>query len=131
VIKDISCSCKLDEAVMLPTGSRLFPEPLLILSTAAATHLVMSFAQTVMHYKLGHHPMDLGKELGRPASHQPTPLPRLNRATARPQSIQNPSREFHRIRIAGPKRSYLRPHDSRRIQDPQEGNSRLLAGRRR
>ena len=29
----------------------------LYLLTAAATHLVMSFAQTVMHYKLGHHPM--------------------------------------------------------------------------
>src|SRR5713101_261691 len=25
--------------------------------TAVATHLVMSFAQTLMHYKLGHHPM--------------------------------------------------------------------------
>ena len=25
--------------------------------TAAATHLVMSFAQTLMHYKLGHHPI--------------------------------------------------------------------------
>jgi hypothetical protein len=24
---------------------------------AVATHLVMSFAQTLMHYKLGHHPM--------------------------------------------------------------------------
>ena len=35
--------------------SRLFPEVLLFLVTAVATHLVMSFAQTVMHYKLGHH----------------------------------------------------------------------------
>ena len=25
--------------------------------TAVATHLVMSFAQTLMHYKLGHHPI--------------------------------------------------------------------------
>jgi len=25
--------------------------------TAVATHLIMSFAQTLMHYKLGHHPM--------------------------------------------------------------------------
>ena len=25
--------------------------------TAAATHLVMSFSQTLMHYKLGHHPI--------------------------------------------------------------------------
>jgi hypothetical protein len=30
--------------------------PLLAI-TAVATHLVMSFTQTVMHYKLGHHPM--------------------------------------------------------------------------
>jgi sterol desaturase/sphingolipid hydroxylase (fatty acid hydroxylase superfamily) len=30
--------------------------PLLAI-TAVATHLVMSFAQTLMHYKLGHHPM--------------------------------------------------------------------------
>jgi hypothetical protein len=27
------------------------------LMIAVATHLVMSFAQTLMHYKLGHHPM--------------------------------------------------------------------------
>jgi hypothetical protein len=32
-------------------------ELLLLLATAIATHLAMSFAQTVMHYKLGHHPM--------------------------------------------------------------------------
>jgi hypothetical protein len=29
----------------------------LILLTAVATHLFMSFAQTLMHYKLGHHPI--------------------------------------------------------------------------
>src|SRR6266851_2713991 len=29
----------------------------LFFMTAVATHLVMSFAQTLMHYKLGHHPM--------------------------------------------------------------------------
>ena len=29
----------------------------LLIITAVATHLVMSFAQTLMHYKLGHHPM--------------------------------------------------------------------------
>src|SRR5215472_15605980 len=39
------------------TASRLLPELPLILMTAVATHLVMSFAQTLMHYKLGHHPM--------------------------------------------------------------------------
>ena len=36
---------------------RLLSTLALILVTAVATHLVMSFAQTLMHYKLGHHPM--------------------------------------------------------------------------
>ena len=48
---------KPEEAVMLQTTSRLLPELPLFLMTAVATHLVMSFAQTLMHYKLGHHPM--------------------------------------------------------------------------
>ena len=42
---------------MLQTVSRLFPELPLFLMTAVATHLIMSFAQTLMHYKLGHHPI--------------------------------------------------------------------------
>jgi sterol desaturase/sphingolipid hydroxylase (fatty acid hydroxylase superfamily) len=42
---------------MLQTVSRLLPELSLFLMTAVATHLVMSFAQTLMHYKLGHHSM--------------------------------------------------------------------------
>ena len=42
---------------MLQTVSRLLPELPLFLVTAVATHLVMSFAQTLMHYKLGHHPI--------------------------------------------------------------------------
>ena len=42
---------------MFETVSRFLPELPLFLLTAVATHLVMSFAQTVMHYKLGHHPM--------------------------------------------------------------------------
>ncbi|SRR5260370_20900255 len=42
---------------MLHIGSWLLPELSLIIVTAAATHLVMSFAQMLMHYKLGHHPM--------------------------------------------------------------------------
>src|SRR5205823_7330710 len=42
---------------MLQTVSWLLPELPLFLITAVATHLVMSFAQTLMHYKLGHHPM--------------------------------------------------------------------------
>jgi DNA-binding protein HU-beta len=42
---------------MLQTVSRLLPKLPLFLITAVITHLVMSFAQTLMHYKLGHHPM--------------------------------------------------------------------------
>ena len=42
---------------MFQTVSRLLPEVPLILVTAVATHLVMSFSQTLMHYKLGHRPM--------------------------------------------------------------------------
>jgi len=51
--------------MMLPMLAEL---PLYLL-TAATTHLVMSFAQTVMHYKLGHHPM------GRQVLPQPHHLP--------------------------------------------------------
>lgn len=42
---------------MLQTLSRLLPQLPLYLITAVATHLVMSFGQTLMHYQLGHHPM--------------------------------------------------------------------------
>jgi sterol desaturase/sphingolipid hydroxylase (fatty acid hydroxylase superfamily) len=42
---------------MVQTVSRLLPELPLYLMTAVATHLVMSFGQTLMHYKLGHHPI--------------------------------------------------------------------------
>ena len=42
---------------MLQTVLRLLPELSLYLVTAVATHLVMSFGQTLMHYKLGHHPI--------------------------------------------------------------------------
>ena len=55
-----------EEAAMLQTVSRLLPELPLILVTAVATHLVMSFAQTLMHYKLGHRPM--GGKFFRPPS---------------------------------------------------------------
>src|SRR6516225_10434592 len=48
---------KHEEAAMLQTVSRLLPELPLILMTAVATHLVMSFAQTLIHYKLGHNPI--------------------------------------------------------------------------
>jgi sterol desaturase/sphingolipid hydroxylase (fatty acid hydroxylase superfamily) len=46
-----------EDAVMFQTASRLLSELLFFLMTAVATHLVMSFAQTLMHYKLGHHSM--------------------------------------------------------------------------
>src|SRR3954452_20375619 len=36
---------------------KVLPELPLFLLIAVATLLVMSFAQTLMHYKLGHHPM--------------------------------------------------------------------------
>lgn len=42
---------------MLQMAWRLLPQVPLVLGTAVATHLVMSFAQTLMHYKLGHHRM--------------------------------------------------------------------------
>src|ERR1700692_4468489 len=42
---------------MFHTGSRLLRELPLIVVTAAATHLVVSFSQTLMHSKLGHHAM--------------------------------------------------------------------------
>src|SRR5437660_10694517 len=48
---------KREEELMVQTVSRLLPELPLYLMTAVATHLVMSFGQTVMHYKLGHHPI--------------------------------------------------------------------------
>ena len=79
---------------MLQTVSRLLPELPLFLMTALATHLVMSFAQTLMHYKLGHHPM--GGEFFRNhinfhpptipkiiSSHRPTSV---TKATIRPSS---------------------------------------------
>jgi sterol desaturase/sphingolipid hydroxylase (fatty acid hydroxylase superfamily) len=42
---------------MLRATLGLLPECAIILAIAVATHLLMSFAQTLMHYKLGHHPM--------------------------------------------------------------------------
>jgi hypothetical protein len=43
------------KVLMLQMVSRLLPQVSLVLATAVATHLVMSFAQTLMHAKLGHH----------------------------------------------------------------------------
>jgi hypothetical protein len=42
---------------MVQTASWLLPLLALYFATALATHLVMSFAQTLMHYKLGHAPL--------------------------------------------------------------------------
>ena len=42
---------------MIQTASQLLPKLPIFLMIAVGTHLVMSFAQTLMHYKLGHHPM--------------------------------------------------------------------------
>jgi len=42
---------------MLRTTLRLLPDLPLFVLIAVATHLAMSFARTLMHYKLGHHPM--------------------------------------------------------------------------
>ena len=56
--------------LMLQMVSRFLPHVLLFLGTAVATHLVMSFAQTLMHYKLGHHRM------GGKFFHNHTDLPR-------------------------------------------------------
>jgi sterol desaturase/sphingolipid hydroxylase (fatty acid hydroxylase superfamily) len=46
-----------EEAVMYRTAFHVLETFPLMVITAVATHLVMSFAQTLMHYKLGHHPM--------------------------------------------------------------------------
>ena len=42
--------------VMLQTISELLPQLPLYLVIAVATHLLMSFAPALMHYKLAHHP---------------------------------------------------------------------------
>jgi sterol desaturase/sphingolipid hydroxylase (fatty acid hydroxylase superfamily) len=42
---------------MIQTASWLLPKLPIFLMIAVATHLVMSLVQTLMHYKLGHHPI--------------------------------------------------------------------------
>ena len=42
---------------MLQTVPPLLLQLSLFLVTAVATHLVMSFGQTLIHYKVAHHPM--------------------------------------------------------------------------
>jgi len=46
-----------EEAVVHRTVFQVLETFLLLVVTAAATHFVMSFAQTLMHYKLGHGPI--------------------------------------------------------------------------
>ena len=79
---------------MIQTASRLLPELSLILMAAVATHLVMSFAQTLMHYKLGHHPMAVSSSATTSTSTTPI-IPRIisshghtsvTKATIRPSS---------------------------------------------
>ena len=48
---------KPEEALMLQTVSPLILKLSLFLMTAVATHLVMSFGQTLLHYKVAHHPI--------------------------------------------------------------------------
>jgi hypothetical protein len=48
---------KPEEALMLHTVSPLILQLSLFLMTAVATHLVMSFGQTLLHYKVAHHPI--------------------------------------------------------------------------
>ena len=50
---------------MLQTVSPLLLQLSLFLVTAVATHLVMSFGQTLIHYKVAHHPMS-GKIFSQP-----------------------------------------------------------------
>jgi sterol desaturase/sphingolipid hydroxylase (fatty acid hydroxylase superfamily) len=46
-----------EEEVMHLAVARVLVKLLLFAITAVATHLVMSFSQTLMHYRLGHHPI--------------------------------------------------------------------------
>jgi sterol desaturase/sphingolipid hydroxylase (fatty acid hydroxylase superfamily) len=53
----LSSPLKLEEAAMAQLVVRLLQELPLLVMTAVATHLFMSFTQTLMHYKVGHHRM--------------------------------------------------------------------------
>ena len=91
---------------MLQTVSRLLPELLLILMTAVATHLVMSFAQTLMHYKLGHHPIG-GKFFRNHINfhHAHYCKGRIGRdSSPAVGAVPTKSRVFHRRPYLGPKR---------------------------
>jgi sterol desaturase/sphingolipid hydroxylase (fatty acid hydroxylase superfamily) len=53
----LSSPLKLEEVAMPQLVVRFLQELPLLVMTAVATHLFMSFTQTLMHYKLGHHRM--------------------------------------------------------------------------
>jgi hypothetical protein len=52
-----SAAVEHEEDMIYPMMERLLRELPSLLVIAVATHLVMSFGQTMLHYKLGHHPM--------------------------------------------------------------------------
>ena len=53
----LNWSVKPEEALMLQTVSPLILNLSLFLLVAVATHLVMSFGQTLLHYRVAHHPI--------------------------------------------------------------------------
>jgi hypothetical protein len=65
--------------------SWLLPTLLLYLMTSVAAHLVMSFGQTLMHYKLGHHPMG-GKFFHNPSTSTTPIIPKII-SSQRPTSV--------------------------------------------
>jgi hypothetical protein len=80
---------------MLQTASPLILKLSLFLMTAVVTHLVMSFGQTFMHYKIAHHP--IGGKLFRNHINFTTPImptiilslgrTSVTKATLRPTSL--------------------------------------------
>jgi hypothetical protein len=57
MVRVLNWPLKLEEVAMPRAVVRLFLELPLLVMMAVATHLIMSFGQTLMHYKLGHHRM--------------------------------------------------------------------------
>jgi hypothetical protein len=55
VVTVLNWSFKSKEALVLQTASPLILKLSLFVMTAVATHLVMSFGQTFLHYKVAHH----------------------------------------------------------------------------
>ena len=73
---------------MLQTVSRLLPELPLILMTAVATHLVMSFSQTLMHYKLWFRHESTCSKISRASSPRPTAASWLDLYTDRRSGLR-------------------------------------------